>query len=142
MWKAVGPLQGGMASTAEAYGTQGVLYGDLLHGMGLKVYSQQGYPPMPYNRAQTSGPESVGWSTPDYEWLWNNGYPQEMQDFLTCVREGGTPLESAQDGLAVLEIMLAAYHSAGTGQRVELPFRPDVHRPVELWIDPQRQLKR
>ncbi len=134
-------LQGGMASTAEAYGTQGVLYGDLLQGMGLQVYSQQGYPPMPYNRAQTSGPESVGWSTPDYEWLWNNGYPQEMQDFLTCVREGGTPLESAQDGLAVLEIMLAAYHSAGTGQRVELPFRPDIHRPVELWINPQKQLK-
>ncbi len=133
-------LHGGMASTAEAYGTKGVAYGDLLDGMGLDVYAPDGYPPMANNRAQTSGDESKGWSRPDYEWLWNNGYPQEMADFLDCVRHGGTPVESAADGLAVLEIMLAAYHSAGTGKRVELPFRPDVPVPVDLWLNPRHDL--
>lgn len=133
-------LQGGMSSTAEAYGTKGVLYGDLLQDNGLKAYCENGYLPMPHNQAQTCGPESVGWSTPDYEWLWNNGYPQEMKDFLTCIKEGGTPVEGAIDGLEVLEIMLAAYHSAGTGKRVELPFRPDVEFPVDLWLNPRHDL--
>ena len=42
------------------------------------------------------------------------------------------------DGLEVLEIMLAAYHSAGIGQKVMLPFRPkDVPVPVDLWIHPR-----
>ena len=133
-------LQGGMSSTAEAYGTKGVIYGDLLQGMGLNVYSMEGYAPMPANKAQKCGPDSIGWSAPDFEWLWNNGYPQEMKDFLTCIREGGTPVESAEDGLFVLEIMLAAYHSAGTGKKVELPFRPDVPIPVDLWLDPRHDL--
>ena len=132
-------LQGGMISVAEAYGTKGVIYGDLLHGMGLKAFAPDGYPAMPYNVAQ-NGPDSKGWSMPDYEWLWNNGYPQEMKDFLDCVRGGGTPVESAEDGLAVLEIMLAAYHSAGTGRRVSLPFRPDVPIPVDLWLSPKHNL--
>ena len=134
-------LKGGMDSIAEIYGTKGVIYGDLLHGMGLKCFSETGYMPMPNNQAQTGGIDSIGWSMPDYEWLWNNGYPQEMADFLTCVRKGGTPVESASDGLAVLEIMTAGYHSAGTGKTVALPFRPaGVERPVDLWLKPRTDL--
>ena len=38
-----------------------------------------------------------------------------------------------EDGRAVLEILLAAYASAGRGCKVELPFASDVRRPVELW---------
>ena len=131
-------LQGGMSSTAEVYGTKGVAYGDLLSGMGLKVFTPDGYPPMDFNKAQAGGPDSRGWTTPDFEWLWNNGYPQEMADFLDCIRTGSTPMESASDGDAVLEIMLAAYHSAGTGRRVQLPFRPaGVERPIDLWLNPR-----
>jgi predicted dehydrogenase len=133
-------LKGGMVSVAEAYGTQGVAYADLLQGTGLRAYSESGLQTMPANKAQVGGETSRGWSIPDFEWLWSNGYPQEMQDFLTCIREGGTPVESARDGLAVLEIMLAAYHSAGTGKRVELPFRPDIASPVDLWLNPRRDL--
>ncbi len=130
-------LKGGMASTAEAYGTKGVLYGDLLAGTGLKAFSEEGYLPDGY-RATKGGPDSVGWSVPDWEWLWSNGYPQEFKDFFTCVREGGTPTESAQDGLAVLEIMLAGYASAGAGKTIHLPFRPEgVERPVDLWLHPE-----
>lgn len=133
-------LKGGMASTAEAYGTKGVLYGDLLAGTGLQAFSEEGFEPMPANQAQLGGPDSKGWTKPDWEWLWSNGYPQEMDDFLSCIRQGGTPIESAKDGLDVLEIMLAAYHSAGTGKRVELPFKPDVKIPVDLWLTPRHDL--
>ena len=130
-------LKGGMSSTAEVYGTKGVLYGDLLEGMGIRAFSEEGFPEQPYNQGQLGGPESVGWTRPDYEWLWNNGYPQEMADFLDAIRNGVTPTESAADGLAVLEIMLAGYYSAGTGRSIELPFRPkDIEFPVDLWLMP------
>ena len=35
----------------------------------------------------------------------------------------------------VQEVLYAAYHSAGTGRKVELPFRPTgVKRPIDLWL--------
>ncbi len=125
-------LKGGMDSTLEVFGTEGVVYADLLKGQGLRAFSDKGI----------FGVEgSQGWSYPDYEWLWNNGYPQQDGDFVRCMREGGTPLESGKDGLAILEIMLAAYHSAGLGQRVYLPFRPKgIKVPVYLWQTPRPEL--
>jgi len=30
--------------------------------------------------------------------------------------------------------MNAAYHSARTRQRVSLPFRPKVKKPIDLWL--------
>jgi predicted dehydrogenase len=124
-------LKGGMDSTLEIFGTGGVVYADLLKGMGLKAYSEEGFP----------GVEDRGWCFPDYEWLFNNGYPQEDRHFLDCMRSGETPVEAGEDGLAILEIMLAAYHSAGIGRKVRLPFRPrDVRVPVDLWIHPRPEL--
>jgi len=44
-----------------------------------------------------------------------------------------TPLETGEDGRAVLEILLAAYASAGQGKKISLPFATDVKRPIDLW---------
>jgi predicted dehydrogenase len=68
--------------------------------------------------------------------VFNQGYPHELRHFLECVREGKTPLVTGQDGRAVLEMLYAAYASARTGQKVSLPFRPAVRRPVDLWNGP------
>jgi predicted dehydrogenase len=117
-------LKGGMDSRTELHGTGGVLYADLLQaGMGMKMYTERAEP--------------RGWSHPDVEWTFQNGYPQELAHFLRCIETGETPRESAEDGLAVLEVLLACYQSAGSGRRVELPFRPrGVARPVDLWRRP------
>jgi hypothetical protein len=58
------------------------------------------------------------------------------------MRTGEIPIESGADGLEVLEIMLAAYHSAGIGQKVYLPFRPKNLQipPVKLWQEPKHGL--
>ena len=123
-------LKGGMVSVAEAWGTAGSLSADMLKGTALAVHSEKGLP----------GGE-VGWQTVDWEWEWQNGYPQEMAHAVDCARRGVTPSESIDDAEAVLEIMLAAYHSAGTGRRVPLPFRPQgVERPVDLWLQPRPEL--
>jgi len=117
-------LKGGMDSRTEIHGTGGVLYADLLQaGMGMKLYTERAEP--------------RGWSHPDNAWSFQNGYPQEIAHFLRCMETGETPRESGLDGLAVLEILLACYQSAGSGKRVDLPFRPrGVARPVDLWRKP------
>jgi hypothetical protein len=33
-----------------------------------------------------------------------------------------------------LEIIYAAYASAGEGKKISLPFTPKVERPVDLWL--------
>jgi len=125
--------KGGMISFAELYGTDGVIYADLLQdGMGLKVFSGRGIPP---DRRETRG-----WTHPDWEWNWQNGYPQEDEHFYECIRTGATPRESGEDGRVVLEIMLAAYWSAAVGRKVKLPFTPpaDLKYPVDLWLNPKK----
>ena len=129
--------KGGMISFTEIYGTEGVVYANLLQeGMGLKVYSEKGIPP---NKKETKG-----WTHPDWEWNWQNGYPQEDEHFYECIRTGTKPRESGEDGRVVLEIMLAAYWSAATGQKVKLPFVPpdDLKYPVDLWLHPKKWAKK
>jgi predicted dehydrogenase len=110
-------LQGGMQSSLEIWGREGYLEVDLLQGTGLRQYAK------------------TGWSTPLSEPLAENGYPQELSHFLRCFHEGREPDESGADGLAVLEILYAAYASAREGRSVDLPFRPrGVERAVDLWL--------
>jgi predicted dehydrogenase len=121
-----------MISNVEIQGTEGVAQADLLQGgSGLRVFSKQ-----PYDPGVFPGGETTGWHYPDVEWLWTNGYPQEMRDFIECIRNGGTPLETADDGRAVLEIMIAAYLSAGSGRKIPFPFDDpaDYTAPVQLWL--------
>jgi predicted dehydrogenase len=127
-------LKGGMDSTLEIFGTRGVVYADLLKGMGLRAFSEKGFKDQP--------DLGKGWVYPEYDVLWNNGYPQEDRHFIDCMRSGATPEESGEDGLAVLEIMLAAYHSAGLGRKINLPFRPKglTVPPVDLWLHPRPEL--
>lgn len=128
--------QGGMVSVAEVLGTKGRARADLLgQGMGLEVYSEVGVP----SDYPDDDSKIKGWSFPEYEWLWNNGYPQEMRNFINAILGREPLVESGEDGRKVLEIMLAAYHSAGTGTRVEFPFTPppDLKYPVDLWLHPR-----
>ena len=40
---------------------------------------------------------------------------------------------TGEDGKAVLEVIFAAYESAGTGRKVMLPFKTDMDKPYKLW---------
>jgi myo-inositol 2-dehydrogenase/D-chiro-inositol 1-dehydrogenase len=119
---------GGMDDRAEIYGDQGVTYADLLHGNALETFSQKGY-----GYAVEKAGDTRGWSFTIYEEAWNYGFPQELQHFVTCVKEDRQPLETGEDGRAVLEAIFAAYESARTGRKVLLPFHTDAARPIDLW---------
>lgn len=119
---------GGMDDRAEVFGSSGQAYADVLYGNALRAYSRDGY-----GYAVEKAGDTKGWTFPVFEEVWNYGFPQEMEHFVDCVRNGKTPRENGHDGRAVVEAICALYASAGRGARVDLPFATDVARPIELW---------
>lgn len=65
---------------------------------------------------------------------YSSAFPQENQRFINCVLGLEEPLETDEDGRAMLDLIFAAYESAGTGRKVALPLAaPTWKRPIELW---------
>jgi predicted dehydrogenase len=120
--------KGGMDDCAEVHGSEGVAYADVLQGNSIVAYSEKGY-----GYAVEKAGITRGWSFCTYEELWNYGFPQEFAHFVDCVANDKPCLETGEDGRAVLEILLAAYASAGSGKKIALPFSSDVKRPIDLW---------
>lgn len=122
--------RGGMDDRIEIYGEGGVTYANLQMGNALPTYSEYGY-----GYAVEKAPTTKGWSYPVFEEFWNYGFPQQMRYFARCVRGKEQPQATGEDGRAVQEILYAGYQSAGTGRRVDLPFRPEgVKIPIDLWL--------
>jgi predicted dehydrogenase len=122
---------GGMEDRVEVCGTGGVIYADLFMGNSSLTYSENGY-----GYAMEKAGSTQGWTFTMFEEAFNQGYPQELQHFMSCVRDGTQPVTTGEDGRAVLELLYAAYSSAGTGRKVALPFHPKVARPIDLWLQP------
>jgi predicted dehydrogenase len=119
---------GGMDDRAEIQGSKGVAYANLLQGNSILTYSSSGYG---YAVEKSGG--TVGWSFTMYEEIWNYGFPQEFAHFIDCVKNDKEPIETGHDGREVLEVLFAAYKSAGCGQKIELPFQTDAAKPIDLW---------
>jgi len=119
---------GGMDDRAEVHGSKGVAYANLLQGNSILTYSDSGYG---YAVEKSGG--TTGWSFTMYEEIWNYGFPQEFAHFVDCVKNDKEPIETGHDGREVLEVLFAAYKSAGCGQKIELPFETDAAKPFDLW---------
>jgi myo-inositol 2-dehydrogenase / D-chiro-inositol 1-dehydrogenase len=119
---------GGMDDRSEVHGSKGVAYADLHHGNAIETYSAGGY-----DYAVEKAGSTQGWSFTIYEEEWNYGFPQEMAHFVDCVQNDKPPLVTGEDGRAVLEAIFAAYESARTGRKVELPFKTSAAKPIDLW---------
>lgn len=119
---------GGMDDRIEIYGDAGVTYADLFMGNSALTYSQNGY-----GYAMEKAGDTKGWTFTVYEEVYNQGYPHELRHFIDCVAYGKSPIVTGEDGRAALEMIYAAYASAGSGRKVELPFAPKVAKPVDLW---------
>jgi myo-inositol 2-dehydrogenase/D-chiro-inositol 1-dehydrogenase len=125
---------GGMDDRAEIHGSKGVAFADLLHGNAIETYSATGY-----DYAVEKAGSTVGWSFTIYEEIWNYGFVQEMAHFVECVKHDKQPLVSGEDARAVMEVLFAAYESAGTGRKVPLPFKTKAVKPIDLWKGKQRR---
>lgn len=123
---------GGMDDRIEVFGSRGGTYANLHMGNALPTFSETGY-----GYAVEKAPSTKGWTYPVFEELWNYGFPQEMHHFARCVRGKETCIATGEDGRVVQEALLAGYQSAGSGKRVDLPFRPQgVEKPIDLWFNP------
>jgi len=123
--------RGGMDDRAEIHGSEGVAYADLLHGNAIPTYTTKGV-----GYAVEKAGSTIGWSFVMYEEIWNYGFPQEFQHFVDCVRHNRQPLVTGADGKAVLEILFAAYESAGSGRKILLPSPTGADKPYDLWKKP------
>lgn len=121
---------GGMDDKSEVYGTEGVIYADLFMGNAALAYSRKGF-----GYALEKAETTQGWTFPIFEEAFNQGYPHELQHFINCVQNNETPLVTGELGRDVLEIIYASYASAGQGRKIALPFRADVRKPIDLWLD-------
>jgi myo-inositol 2-dehydrogenase / D-chiro-inositol 1-dehydrogenase len=121
--------QGGMDDRIEVYGTGGVSYADLFAGNAALTYSQKGY-----GYALEKADTTQGWTFTVFEEAFNQGYPHELQHFIECVQADREPLVTGEDGRAVLELIYAAYESARTERKVNLPFSAQVAKPIDLWF--------
>ena len=108
---------GGMDDRVEVYGNGGVVYADLFMGNSALTYSEKGY-----GYAMEKAGATQGWTFTIFEEAFNQGYPQELQHFIACVRNGKEPVATGEDGRAVLEMMNAAYPSAGSARRLRCRF--------------------
>jgi myo-inositol 2-dehydrogenase / D-chiro-inositol 1-dehydrogenase len=123
---------GGMDDRIEIFGDKGCTYGNLHMGNALPTFSENGY-----GYAVEKAPTTKGWSYPVFEELYNYGFPQEMTHFARCVRGKEQPIVTGEDGRFVQEVLLAGYQSAGSGAKVNMPFRPNnVALPIDLWFKP------
>jgi predicted dehydrogenase len=123
---------GGMDDRVELYGTQGVIHCDLLRGSAMETYSSKGYG---YAVEKAGG--TKGWTFTVFEEPYLYGFPHEMRHFTRCVLRNEEPMERGEDGRATLEIIYAAYESAGTGRRITWPYKPQQPSlvPVTPWLD-------
>jgi len=122
---------GGMDDRIELYGTAGVIYCDLLRGSSMETYSSTGY-----DYAVEKAGDTKGWTFTVFEEAHLYGFPHEMRHFIRCILNDETPQETGVDGRETLEIIYAAYESAGTGKKITWPYKPKHpgEIPVNGWL--------
>jgi len=98
-------LQRTVARTCKVVGSAGTLIWDYSTD-SVRVFTSQ----------------ENSWQQYDYQADRNDMYIRELKHFVDCVQKKETPLISLEDGINVLQVVLAAKKSAELGQRLEVEY--------------------
>jgi len=110
----------GWDSELLVYGTVGVIECiDYIASGELKLYSRSRNPKIYWKPEGFE--EEIKVNATRFECVGENAYISQITDFLKIIEEDREPGCSGEEGKASLEVVLAAYHSAETGQVVSLP---------------------
>ncbi len=113
---------GGVKNLMSVYLSNAVAHVNINPNNSLVVYSPEG---------NLFGAEYItekvettaGWQFPSPDEDWMRGYPQELEDFISAIREDRDPVSGIDLACEVVEVIYAAYLSADTGKRVELAIK-------------------
>ena len=114
-------LYPGFAVKIGVYGTDGsaVIEGDRLHTLTTKSGVQGGGEAVPAHALQVaSGGTKSAASDPAA--LWGDAHRAQIADFMHCCRTGEKPVVDGVEGRKAVELVLAIYESARTGEVVRL----------------------
>jgi UDP-N-acetyl-2-amino-2-deoxyglucuronate dehydrogenase len=103
---------GGMDHRLEFHGDRGTI---MVDGERIAKWVVPGEP-----EPDLAG-DGVGSAASDPRAIGMRGHIIQLQDFVDSIREGREPMVTGEDGRAAVEIILAIYKSARTGQAVRLP---------------------
>ena len=108
---------GGLDDTIEIYGTEGVMKINLSQRSPISVYSLKGY-----EYAIEKAEMTKGWTNPAVDEESALGYTDEISYFVDCVRENKEVMWGVrgEDGIKILEIVMAIYDSAKKGAVIKL----------------------
>lgn len=104
---------GGMDHRLEFHGDRGTI---MVDGERIVKWVVPGEP-----EPDLSGGDGVGSAASDPKAIGMRGHIIQLQDFVDSIREDRAPMVTGEDGRAAVEIILAVYQSARTGQPVRLP---------------------
>jgi predicted dehydrogenase len=76
-------------------------------------------------RARLSGQTKTGGGASDPKAIGHHGHTAQFRDMLAAIAEGRPPLIDGSEGRRAVELILAIYEAAETGQRVRLPLPHD-----------------
>jgi len=121
----------GYTASLGLYGTQGSA---MIDGDELKVFAVNGGEQFVAKSASLhalqvamggtkSATENAGSDSGKFEqdtFAWGDAHREQFADFIRCCRDGRTPLVDGREGRNAVELVLALYESAKTGQVVHL----------------------
>ena len=114
-------LYPGFAVRVAVYGTEGsaIIEGDMLHTLTTKNGPVGGGEAAKQHALDvaTGGTKSAA---SDPAALWGDAHRAQLANFIHCCRTGETPLVDGEEGRKAIEVIMAVYESARTGQVVKL----------------------
>jgi predicted dehydrogenase len=110
--------RGGLDDMVEVYGTDGTIKANFSQGSPIKVFSIGGYE-YAVEKAETT----QGWSFPAPDERRSQGWVEEIEHFVDCIRKDCRPKHGADGGggRRALEVALAGYEAVRLGRPVALP---------------------
>jgi predicted dehydrogenase len=105
--------RGGMQAVVEIWGDEGMITYDRSQlSQPIKVFANRRTDRYFAEKAESDR----GWLFPVVEEFWRYGYYDELHHFAECIKTGTAPRATFREGLAVNEIIDAAYASSAAGR--------------------------
>ncbi len=118
----------GLLKKTEIHGSQGTAIVE--QDSVLKWHFAEELPSDAVLRKQLGADSATSGGASDPKAISFVGHQLQLQDFIEAIRDGREPRVDGAEGRKSVEIILAIYQSAWTGQAVKLPLSQDPHRPL------------